>query len=136
MKNVKFEEFATKDELFAFLRKAELCRTKAEMEKWMRANVPKESYYQKACLKTIRELVPDAFAWKVQAGAYSQGGIPDICAIIKGRYYGFEVKRPFIGIVSDLQSQTMTKIHRAGGKAYVVSFPRDVRAILVATGCL
>lgn len=131
---IKFEEFATKDELFAFLRKAEICRTKADAEKWMRINIPKESYYQKACLKAIRKLVPGAFVWKAAAGAYSQGGIPDICAVINGRYYGFEIKRPLIGTVSDLQAQTIDKIRHAGGKAYVVSFPRDVRAILESAG--
>ena len=64
------------------------------------------------------------------AGPYSRQGIPDVCAVINGRYYGFEVKRPLIGVLSAIQEQTIRQIKAAGGRAYVVSFPAEVTEIL------
>ena len=57
-----------------------------------------------------------------QKKEYSRQGIPDICAVVIGRYYGFEVKRPFIGILSKIQEHTIRQIKEAGGKAYVVTY--------------
>ncbi len=74
---------------------------------------------------------PAAFIWKVAAGPCSQGGIPDICAIIDGKFYGFEVKRPKVGRLSPLQEQAIKKINAAGGIAAVVSYPADVEKIIL-----
>lgn len=90
----------------------------------------KESYYQTKILRWLKSTYPTAFIWKVAAGPYSQGGIPDICAIINGHFYGFEVKRPEGGRLSKLQELTIQKINAAGGTAAVVSYPADVQRII------
>ena len=64
--------------------------------------------------------------WKATAGAYSRCGIPDICCIVDGQFYGFEVKRPFWGKASKVQLKTMEQIRAAGGVAGLVSYPEDV----------
>ena len=81
------------------------------------ATAHKESYYQTKILRWLRDTYPAAFIWKAAAGPYSQGGIPDICAIIDGHFYGFEVKRPEGGRLSKLQELTIQKINAAGGTA-------------------
>lgn len=94
------------------------------------ASQHKESYYQAKILRWLRDTYPAAFIWKAAAGPYSQGGIPDICAIIDGHFYGFEVKRPKGGRLSKLQELTIQKINAAGGTAAVVSYPADVQRII------
>ena len=69
--------------------------------------VHKESYYQAKIIKWLREAYPQAFVWKAQQGPYSRQGIPDICAIIDGHFFGFEVKRPEGGELSPVQAQTI-----------------------------
>ena len=84
-----------------------------------------------------RKLVPGAdhnLVWKTVAGPYSRGGIPDICAIIAGHFFGFEVKRPEVGRLSKIQEQTIKEINAAGGTAAVVSFPEQVQKIIMAAG--
>lgn len=94
------------------------------------ASQHKESYYQAKILRWLRDTYPAAFIWKAAAGPYSQGGIPDICAIIDGHFYGFEVKRPEGGRLSRLQELTIEKINTAGGTAAVVSYPADCERII------
>lgn len=129
---IKFEDFKTKEELISYLKTAKdiSCQTTKQAEKYIAEHLPKESYYQKKIMETIRGLFPSAFVWKAAAGPYGRGGIPDVCAIINGKYYGFEVKRPFIGAPTKLQLQTIKKIQAAGGRAYVVSWPVEVERIL------
>lgn len=90
----------------------------------------KESYYQTKILQWLKRTYPAAFIWKAAAGPYSQGGIPDVCAIIDGHFYGFEVKRPEGGQLSRLQELTIEKINTAGGTAAVVSYPADCQKII------
>ena len=106
------------------------CRTTTEAEKYLRAHLPKESYYQDKIIKHIKEILPSSFVWKAAAGPYSRQGIPDVCTVVNGRYYGFEVKRPFIGVLSKIQERTIMQIRAAGGKAYVVTYPAEVTRIL------
>ncbi len=94
------------------------------------ASPHKESYYQAKILRWLKSTYPAAFVWKAAAGPYSQGGIPDICAIIDGHFYGFEVKRPEGGRISKLQELTIEKINAAGGTAAVVSYPAEVERII------
>lgn len=91
--------------------------------------IPLESFFQKKIINYLSTL-PDCFFWKAQAGAYSQSGIPDICCIYRGQFYGFEVKRPWIGRLSKLQQQTIRKINDVGGRAYIVTFVEDVESII------
>ncbi len=129
---INFEQFKTKEEIIKYLKEAKdiPCKTDVQAEKYLREHLPKESYYQDKIIKHIRKLIPSAFVWKAAAGPYSRRGIPDICAVINGKYYGFEIKRPFIGVLSKIQEQTIKQIHNAGGKAYVVSYPTEVTKIL------
>ena len=92
--------------------------------------VHKEQYYQTKILRWLKENYPSAFVWKAAAGPYSQGGIPDICAIIDGKFYGFEVKRPQNGRLSPLQEQTIKIIKAAGGIAAGVNLPEDCQRII------
>lgn len=86
----------------------------------------KESWYQAKIIKWLKEQYPGAFVWKAQAGPYCRQGIPDICAIIDGHFFGFEVKRPELGRLSKIQEQTLKEINAAGGTTAVVSYPEEV----------
>ena len=92
----------------------------------------KESWYQARIITWLKTNYPDAFVWKAAAGPYSRGGIPDICAIIAGHFFGFEVKRPEVGRLSKIQEQTIKEINAAGGTAAVVSYPEQVEKIILA----
>ena len=94
----------------------------------------KESWYQARIIKWLKEAYPAAFVWKAAAGPYSRGGIPDICMVLDGQFYGFEVKRPEVGRLSKIQEQTIKEINAAGGTAAVVSFPEQVQKIIMAAG--
>ena len=94
----------------------------------------KESFYQAKIIRWLKEQYPGAFVWKAQAGPYCRQGIPDICAIINGHFFGFEVKRPEVGRLSKIQEQTIKEINAAGGIAAVVSYPEQVEKIILAAG--
>lgn len=100
------------------------------------SNTPphKESFYQAKIIRWLKGQYPDAFVWKAQAGPYCRQGIPDICAIINGHFFGFEVKRPEVGRLSKIQEQTIKEINAAGGIAAVVSYPEQVEKIIRAAG--
>lgn len=93
------------------------------------ASQHKESYYQTKIIQWLKDQYPAAFVWKAAAGPYSQGGIPDVCAIIDGHFFGFEVKRPG-GKPSALQVQAIKKINAAGGTSAVVVYPADCQRII------
>lgn len=133
MDKMKFyEQFNTYEELreYTMKQKPEL-KTKAQADKFIREKMPHESYFQKKIKEYIQKTFPDAFIWKAAAGAYSQSGIPDLCCIIHGRYYGFEIKRPFIGEPSDTQRKAIKDIRSAGGTAAVVATIKQVKKILL-----
>ena len=96
----------------------------------MTAPAHKESYYQAKILRYLKSTYPAAFVWKAAAGPYSQGGIPDICMVLNGHAFFFEVKRPGLGRLSKLQEQAIKKIKEAGGTAAVVSYPADVQQVI------
>lgn len=129
---LRFEEFKTKEELINYLKTTKdiSCQTTKQAEKYIAEHLPKEAHFQKKIIEQIKAMFPAAFVWKAAAGAYGRGGIPDVCAIIDGKYYGFEVKRPFIGVPTKLQLQTIKQIQAAGGRAYIVSWPSEVERIL------
>lgn len=129
---VDWRQFRTEKEAIDYLTTAKdiTCDTATQAKKYIRENLPKESYYQAKIMKKIRELEPAAFVWKAAAGAYGRRGIPDVCAIINGRYYGFEVKRPLLGVLSEIQRKTIEQIKEAGGRAYVVTYEDEVEEIL------
>lgn len=94
----------------------------------------KESFYQARIIRWLKEAYPRAFVWKAAAGPYSRGGIPDICMVLDGHFFGFEVKRPEVGRLSKIQEQTIKEINAAGGTAAVVSYPEQVETIILAAG--
>ncbi len=102
----------------------------AQTLKVLRDALPKECYFQSAILCWLKENYPAAFVWKVQTGPYARQGVPDICAIIDGRFYGFEVKRPYVGRLSRIQQATMDAIEKAGGRAGVVTWPEDAERMI------
>lgn len=127
---ITLEDFKTEVEAVAALKDCDPKMTTEKARKYIRERLPKESYYQDKIIKHIRELFPSAFVWKAAAGAYSRQGIPDVCAVINGRYYGFEVKRPLIGVLSKIQERTIEQIKQAGGRAFVVTYPAEVTELL------
>lgn len=104
--------------------------TTAQAVKVLRDTLPKESYFQSTILRWLKENYPAAFVWKVQTGPYARQGVPDICAVIDGRFYGFEVKRPYVGRLSRIQQATMDAIEKAGGRAGVVTWPEDAERMI------
>ena len=88
----------------------------------------KESDIVRAILKYLKN-VPGCFAWKEHGGMYGTAGIPDIICCLRGRFYGFEVKKED-GEPTKLQEATIRKIQNAGGTALVVRSVDEVRAVI------
>lgn len=99
--------------------------TKRKALSELRKLIKKEGYYQSEIKETLKKKYPDAFVVKISQGAYSQAGIPDVLMIKDGHYFGFEVKRPVVGIRSKLQEQTARMIQAAGGTAAFVCWPEE-----------
>lgn len=125
----------TKEEMLLWLRNATgLPITAAGFTAIMRDHLPDEAYYQTEVMDFIKDNYPDAFVWKAAAGPYSRQGIPDVCAIIGGHFFGFEIKRPFIGRLSKIQERTIIDIRKAGGTAAVVSFWHQAKEVIEEYG--
>ncbi len=99
--------------------------TKQKALSELRKLIKKEGYYQSEIKEALKKKYPDAFVVKISQGAYSEGGIPDVLMIKDGHYFGFEVKRPVVGIRSKLQEETVRKIQAAGGTATFVRWPEE-----------
>ena len=99
--------------------------TKQKALSELRKLIKKEGYYQSEIKEALKKKSPDAFVVKISQGAYSEGGIPDVLMIKDGHYFGFEVKRPVVGIRSKLQEETVRKIQAAGGTATFVRWPEE-----------
>ena len=102
----RIDNFESKEAAVEYLKAARGFKTLREAERFLMSHLPKESHYQSQIINYLKENYPDAFVWKAAAGPYCRQGIPDVCAIIGGRFYGFEVKRPYIGVLSKNQEQT------------------------------
>ena len=127
---MKLDQFRDRDSVIRYLKTEKGCETEKDAERYLYQHLPMESSYQTKIMEFLRKNYPNAFVWKAAAGPYSRGGIPDICVVMNGRFYGFEVKRPFIGQLTKLQKQTIEAIRAAGGIAAVVSYPDEVNKIL------
>lgn len=129
------DRFQTKSEALDFVqREVYGCANRKCAEKYLQDHVPKESAYQKKIMDYVKKAYPAAFVWKEAAGEYSRQGIPDVSAIIDGRYFGFEVKRPYFGKLSAIQEQTIKRIRQAGGIAGVCIFPEDAERLIQEGG--
>ena len=80
---------------------------------------------RKEIKKVLKTKYPEAFIVKISQSLYSQAGIPDILMIHNGHYFGFEVKRPVVGVPSKLQRETIRRITAAGGTALFVCWPEE-----------
>lgn len=127
-----FDWFESKEEALSYIIERGHAVNRKEAEKYLQDHVPKESHYQEKIMKFIKYTYPESFVWKAAAGPYSQRGIPDICAVINGRFFGFEVKRPYFGVLSIMQEKTIERIRKVGGIAAVVTFPDEVKKIIEA----
>ena len=126
---IDYSQFKDRAEAVEWL-KEEKGMTGKEANAYLVSKVPLERYYQRKIIEWIMENAPGAFVWKATQGAYSRKGIPDVCVVIGGRFYGFEIKRPFFGVISQMQTQTIKQIEKAGGRAYIVTYAKEVADIL------
>lgn len=128
---LRLDQFQSKDEAIAYIQENVYgCANVKHAEKYLREHIPLESDYQKKIIQFLKKEYPTAFVWKAAAGAYSRQGIPDVCFIKDGRYFGFEVKRPYFGEPTKMQKDTIRKIREAGGIAAAVCFPEEVQKIV------
>lgn len=125
--------YKDKDEAIAAIMEKYGLKTKTEAEQKLRQEIPLEKVFQAKIIRAIRSRYPDAFVWKAGAGVYARQGIPDICAVICGHYFGFEVKRPYIGVISPIQQDSINRITKAGGTAAVVSYADEALEIIRRT---
>lgn len=103
--------------------------TSSAFDKIMHDTLPLEQAYQSEVIVYLKT-IPGAFVWKAAAGPYSRQGIPDVCAIIDGHFFGFEIKRPYIGKATKVQEETIRRINEAGGTAAVICFREQAKAII------
>lgn len=121
----------------------EECRTVEELQtrlglssktsalQWIKENIPPESDFQDRILSYLKKTFPKAMSWKQANGIYSSmNGLPDIAMVLDSKYYAFEVKRPFIGKLSEIQKSTIAKLKKAGAKVYVVTYVSEVEKII------
>lgn len=126
----RLDDFRTKAEAIDFL-VSDRHVTRSQAEKILHDELPKESHYQSKIIRYLKEKYPEAVVWKAAAGPYSVSGIPDVCMILQGRYYGFEVKRPFVGAPSRIQLYMIDRIRKAGGVAGIVTSIADVEELIL-----
>ena len=126
----RLDSFKTKAEVIEYIKSEKGFVYASEAEKYLSEHLPKESHYQEKIISFLKKTYPQGVVWKEAAGPYSSQGIPDVTFILDGRYYGFEIKRPFLGRLSRLQEQTIKKLRAAGAVAEVVSFPEEVAKII------
>lgn len=138
----KWEEYASMDEAIDdYIEKMKAygkTLTRSQARKDIPKKIPLEPVYQDKILKYLKGLPECIDAWKENKGAYSsKNGTPDITAVMTGGiYYGFEVKRPLVGKLSDLQEQFINRMIAAGGHAYEVVTVEDVKRILIREGVI
>lgn len=70
------------------------------------------------------------WGFKVQGGGSQMRGVPDIVGCYCGLFVAFEVKRPVVGKLSELQKHRIDQIIAAGGRAFVVYGLDDVKKAL------
>lgn len=121
----RYEPSFDESEFIKSFMEARHLRTKKEALAALRKEIKKESYYQDKIKKALKAKYPKAFIKKISQGLYSEAGIPDILMIYEGHYYGFEVKRPVVGVPSKLQEETIRQITAAGGTALFVRWPEE-----------
>jgi Holliday junction resolvase len=86
-------------------------------------------------IKEYLKTVEGCWFYSAAAGAYSTHGVPDIVGLIRGRFFGIEVKRPGAEKnTTKLQDYALECIRRAGGLAFVASDVDTVKHQLFLAG--
>lgn len=95
-----------------------------------KTTIPLEKDIVNEILKYLKE--NRYFAFKTHGSPFQVAGLPDIIAIAHntGRFVGLEVKRPLVGVVTELQKAMIRKINRVGGYACVVYSLDDARTAM------
>jgi hypothetical protein len=72
----------------------------------------------------------DSFFYKAKGDPRQRKGLPDLIGCYRGRFVGLEVKLPRNSRgLTKYQEETLLKIKRAGGVAYVVRSLADVKRV-------
>lgn len=144
-KQINYENYCSLHALLQAVREAEIYQIAladgttrkpdwAECRQIANTLIPKEKYFQTKILDYLKTLKDDgvrSMFWKEASGfGYQISGLPDICGIINGRFYAFEVKRPLLGKVTPVQEKRIEEIRAAGGVAEVVCFVEEVKVII------
>ena len=96
-----------------------------------RENIPLESAITAKIQKWLKSQ-PSWWGFKVMGGAQQKRGVPDIVGCWRGAFVAFEVKRPQVGRVSDLQKHIIEQINEVGGRAFVVYSVEDVKRAIMS----
>lgn len=105
--------------------------TKRKAMQILRRKIPNEPYYQKKIKDHLEKKYGRAiYVRKVTQGPYSEGGIADLLVVHRGRYIGFEVKRPVVGEPTKLQLANQELVAKAGGVYAIVTWPEEAEAII------
>jgi len=88
--------------------------------------------------RAILRRFPDAYVVKIAGGPYQSGGLPDMAVILRGRYYGFEVKKRRTGEseahardrATVRQRKRIADLRAAGAVADVVLSVEEALALL------
>lgn len=74
-------------------------------------------------IKKYLDKLPRCWYFKFWAGPYSKSGIPDIIALINGKFVAIEVKAPN-GRATELQKRNIRIINESGGYG-IILYPKD-----------
>ena len=66
----------------------------------------------------------------------ARAGVPDLCVIYRGRFFGLEVKAPKTGRLSECQADAADAIVQAGGYYSVVTSVEEAERCLRAWGII
>ena len=97
----------------------------------MKDTIPLEKTIVDGIMKVLKAMGV-GFIIKTHGSLFQAAGLPDLIMIAPrvGRFVGLEVKRPVLGVTSELQKVMLRKINRAGGYGCVVYSVDEARAAL------
>ena len=86
---------------------------------------------EKDLQKKIIDLLHKKGAWTVKVISANKSGVPDILAVVNGRFVAIEVKNPNgKGVTSELQKRNIKQIQHSGGLSAVVVSIQEVEKLL------
>lgn len=86
-----------------------------------------ESRITKTIIKYLRDI--GAWAIKKHGSAYMRAGLPDIFALVGGRFLALEMKAPR-GVLTPIQARSLADLEAHGALVGVVTSVADVEAII------